>query len=82
MKKGTPLSELTLAELQAKKKTVQGAVIGLGIVMFFGLITLIYVAITAKKPGMLAISGGVAITLLPLINSLKQLNEEIKKRTS
>lgn len=81
MKKGTSLSELTLAELKTKKKGIQSATIGLGIVMLISFFVLLYLAITSKKPALMAIGGCFSITLLPVLISLKQINEEIKKRT-
>lgn len=81
MKKGASLSELSLEELQKKKKTLQGAAIGLGIVMLVACITLVYLAITSKKTSLLAVVIGCSITFLPCLISLGQINSELKTRT-
>jgi len=80
MKKTKPLNELSLDELQQKKKLVLGATIGLGIVMLIACIVLVYVAIIAKQPALLAIAVSCPATFLPIFINLQKLNNEIKNR--
>ncbi|MEA5461041.1 hypothetical protein VB796_18410 [Arcicella sp. LKC2W] len=75
------LSELTLEELQAKKKTLKGAIIGLGIVMVVAVATLVYLAIKTGNFVLIAGAMGCGITLLPSIIMVNQMNNEIKSRT-
>lgn len=80
MKKAKPLNELSLIELQQKKKVVLGAAMGLGVVMLIAVVVLVYVAITAKQPAFIAIGICSLINFLPIYNNLQKLNTEIKNR--
>jgi ABC-type bacteriocin/lantibiotic exporter with double-glycine peptidase domain len=80
MKKIIPLTELSLEELNNKKKTVTGAVIGLGIVMLVACTLLIYLSITAKKTSLIAVAICCPIMFLPILINLQQINKEIKAR--
>ena len=74
------LSNLSIQELQAKQKKLQGAVIGLGIVLVAACIALIYLAIVNNNYSLIAVAIGCSITMLPSIIVLHQLKSEIKKR--
>ena len=74
------LSNLSLEELQTKQKKLQGAVIGLGIVLVAACIALIYLAIVGNNYSLIAVTIGCSITMLPSIIVLHQLKTEIKKR--
>ena len=80
MKKTKPLSELSLDELQQKKKLVLGATMGLGIVMVIACIVLVYVAIIAKQPALIVIAVCCPTTFLPTFINLQKLKSEIKNR--
>jgi len=80
MKKTTQLSELTLDELIIRKKKMLGVTIGLGIVMLLAAIFIVYVALKSKNAGLMAVPIGSALTLLPTIINLSQINTEIKSR--
>ncbi|KGO94664.1 hypothetical protein [Flavobacterium subsaxonicum] len=80
MKKTRPLNELSMDELQQKKKVVLGATIGLGIVMVVACIISIYVAIIAKQPALLVIAVCCPTTFLPIFINLQRVNSEIKNR--
>ncbi|RWW92371.1 hypothetical protein [Flavobacterium cerinum] len=80
--KNNKLSGLTLEELYKRKKTLQGATIGFGIVMVIAFSILIYLVFQSKKFGLLAIMPAGFMTLLPGIIGLSQVNAEIKSRKS
>ncbi len=83
MKKIIPLTELSTEELYRKKQGVQGALIGLGLVMLAASVILIYLVITAKTPKVLAaIPVTCILALLPAFISFGQINTEIKNRNS
>lgn len=80
--KNNKLAALTSEQLEAKKKTLTGALIGLGIVMIIACSFLFYLAIVNKNYALLPISTGCFIILLPSLIGLKQINTEIKSRES
>jgi O-antigen/teichoic acid export membrane protein len=80
MKENKKLTDLSLEELHAKKKTLKGATIGLGIVMLIACATLIYLGIKNKNYSLITVAICCSITLLPSISSISQINTEIKKR--
>lgn len=83
MKKVTPLTELAIEELYKRKQSVQGALIGLALVMLAAFVILLYLVVTAKTPKVLAaIPLSCVLALLPAFISLGQINTEIKKRNS
>ncbi len=80
MKENNKLAALTKEELQTKYKKSKGVVIGLGIVMLFASITLIYVAITTENYAFIAVAIGSSMSFLPMIIDFKQIEKEIKSR--
>jgi divalent metal cation (Fe/Co/Zn/Cd) transporter len=82
MKENNKLAAFSTEELQNKYKKSKAAVIGLGIVMLFALITLIYLAITGPNYSLLAVAIGCSMAFLPSIIALKQMEKEIKSRKS
>ena len=82
MKKIVPLNELTLDELQAKKNMLKGAVIGLGCILLMACIACIYLAITAKKISLVTVVIGCALSFLPALANLRQINSEINRRNN
>ena len=80
MKENNKLAALTTEELQTKYKKSKGVVLGLGIVMLFASITLIYVAITTKNYAFIAVAIGSSMSFLPMIIEFKQIEKEIKSR--
>lgn len=78
--KSKKVNELTTEELNKQKKTLKGAIIGLGIVMIIAYSILAFVMFKTKNYVFLAIipSGGLA--LLPSAIRLKQINTELKTR--
>jgi hypothetical protein len=78
--KNKKLTELTLEELQAKKKQLKGIAIGLGSVMLVVSILLIYLGLKSKNYGSITVALFCSITLLPMFTSLNQINSEIKSR--
>lgn len=76
------LAELSLTELQERKKKMRGVVIGLGSVMVIALGILLFLAIRSKNYVLIAIIPGCLMTLFPVFISLSQLNTEIKSRQS
>lgn len=80
MKKIKPLKDLSLDELQQRKKMMLGVVIGLGSVILIAGIFVLYVAITTKKPGLIAVAVCGPISFLSNFINLQKINSEIKKR--
>lgn len=80
--KNNKLAELTSEQLEARKKTLTGALIGLAIVMVIACSVLFYIAITKKNYALMTVCTGCFITLLPSVIGLKQINTEIKSRES
>jgi hypothetical protein len=82
MKQNSKLTELTLEELQKKKKTIKSAIIGLGIVMLLAVTILIYFTIKNQNYAFLGVAFGSLISLLPSVIFLNQIETEIKSRNS
>ena len=78
--KKNQLSELTLDELYKKKKTLQGATIGLGIVMLIAFSILLYLVFKNRNFALITIIPAGLISLIPGIIGLAQVNSEIKLR--
>jgi hypothetical protein len=78
--KKNQLSELTLEELYKKKKTLQGATIGLGIVMVIAFSILLYLVFKSRNFALITIIPAGLISLIPGIIGLVQVNSEIKSR--
>ena len=73
-------ANLTLEELQEKRRKAKAVAIGMGIVMLLAITYLIYTAVTTKNYAFIAIAAGCSVTFLPVIISLNQMNTEIKSR--
>ncbi|SHF70251.1 hypothetical protein [Pedobacter caeni] len=78
--KKNQLSELTLDELYKKKKTLQGATIGLGIVMVIAFSILLYLVFKSRNFVLITVIPAGLISLIPGIIGLSQVNSEIKSR--
>lgn len=75
------LSDLSLEEIQTKKKKLQGVVIGLGIVLLVACATLIYLAFQNKNYSLIPIAIACLLTMVPSIIVLGQCIKEIKSRS-
>ncbi|MEG1591315.1 hypothetical protein [Chryseobacterium sp.] len=80
--KANKLSELSIEELESKKKTILSATIGLGIVMILACCALFYFAISSKNFALIAVAIGGSLTFVPSLISISQINSEIKSRKS
>lgn len=80
--KANKLSELSIEELESKKKTILNATIGIGCVMLIACCALFYFAITSKNFALIAVAIGSSMTLMPSFISIGQINNEIKSRKS
>ena len=80
MKEKNKFSHLTLKELQTKQKQLNGAAIGLSIVMVIALIILVGLIIKKENYTLLTFVFLIPVTLLPSFINLSQLNNEIKSR--
>lgn len=80
--KPNKLADLSLEQLESKKKTILGATIGLGIVIIVAFFFLFYVAISSKNFALIAVAIGSLMTLIPSFISIGQINSEIKSRKS
>lgn len=80
--KENKLSELSIEELESKKKTILGASIGIGIIMIIACCVLFYFAISSKSFALIAVGMGSLTTLIPSFISINQINTEIKSRKS
>jgi len=83
MKKGIPITELSVQELYNKKQSLQGVLIGLGLVMLVASVIILYLVFSSKTPKVLIIIPiTCSLTFLPAFISLSQINTEIKNRNS
>ncbi|WP_412467965.1 hypothetical protein [Pedobacter sp. KLB.chiD] len=81
MKKETSISAIPIEELHKKKKGLQGALIGLGLVLLIAGLIIIYLVFSSKMPKVLIIVPICSsLTLLPAFISLSQINTELKNR--
>jgi hypothetical protein len=80
--KANKLSELSIEELESKKKTILSATIGLGIVMILACCALFYFAISSKNFVLIAVAIGASLTFIPSLITIGQINSEIKSRRS
>ncbi len=80
MKNSKKLTDLTLEELQERKKKIAAPLIGIGIVLVIVCGILFYMAITKHMPALIAVSIGCLTTILPGFILLGQLQAEIKSR--
>lgn len=78
--KNQKFKELTLEQLYAPKKKVQGITIGIAILLLIAFCILFYLAVSTKKFALLTPAIGSFITLLPTLIVLTQINQEIKSR--
>jgi flagellar basal body-associated protein FliL len=83
MKKGIPITELSVQELYKKKQGLQGVLIGLGLVMLAASVIILYLVFSSRTPKVLTIVPlTCALAFLPAFISLAQINTEIKNRNS
>jgi len=81
MKKGIPITELSVQELYKKKQGLQGVLIGLGLVLLTAFVIILYLAFSYRMPKVLVIVPVCcSLTFLPAFISLGQINTEIKNR--
>jgi len=81
MKKGIPITELSVQELYKKKQGLQGVLIGLGLVLLTAFVIILYLAFSSRMPKVLVIVPVCcSLTFLPAFISLGQINTEIKNR--
>ncbi|AZB29557.1 MULTISPECIES: hypothetical protein [Chryseobacterium] len=80
--KANKLSELSIEELESKKKTILSFTIGIGSVMIIACCILFYFAIKSKNFALIAVAFGCSMTLMPSFISIGQINSEIKSRKS
>ena len=76
------LSDMTIDELNKRKNTLKGAMIGISIVMIIAYGILLYLVIKSKNFVFLTIIPSGFLTLIPIIMGLKQIDAEIKSRLS
>ncbi|MEH3114578.1 hypothetical protein [Pedobacter terrae] len=83
MKKETSISLIPVEELYKKKKGLQGALIGLALVLLIAAAIIIYLAFSSNMPKVLIIVPFCSsLTLLPAFISLSQINAELKNRNA
>lgn len=75
------LQELSIEELQSKKKTIKKLVLGLGVLMIMACTSLVILSVSMKKYVFIPIATGCIITLLPTGIALVQINKELKSRS-
>jgi hypothetical protein len=81
MKKETSVTAIPVEELYKKKKGLQGALIGLGVVLLIASVIIFYLAFTSDMPKVLImVPICSSLTLLPAFISLSQINAELKNR--
>lgn len=83
MKTNHKLSELPMEKLLARKKTMMGGAIGLGLVMLIACAILLYLSFQEKNLRILTVASTVSvISYLPSMINLGLVNKEIKLRNS
>ena len=80
--KNDKLNELSIEQLQAKKKTLKNAAIGMGIVMLIACSVLFYLSIKSKNFALITVAIACLLTLLPSFIGISQIKAEIKSRDS
>jgi hypothetical protein len=76
------LSYLSLEELISKKKKLQPILVVFTIIMFFGSIASLFLAIKYKDYAKLSLIGIYPLALLPGYLKMKKVNKEIKSRNT
>lgn len=76
------LQELSIEELQEKKRTIKKLVLGLGVLMIMACTSLVILSVSMKKYVFIPVAFGCIITLLPTGIALRQINKEIRSRHS
>lgn len=82
MPKNKTLSELTIDELNNKKKQSLSVMISFGIIMFIAIVVLLYLSIKTKKYALSGISASLFCVFIPIYINHTQINKEIKSRQS
>jgi len=83
MKKRVSIAELSVQELHKKKQGLQGALLGLSLVMLAAVVIIFYLVFSSKAPKVLVIVPiTCALTFIPAFISMGQINTEIKNRES
>jgi len=83
MKKETSISAIPVEELYKKKKSLQDALLGLGLVLLVATAIIVYLAFSSNMPKVLMIVPFCSsLTLLPAFISLSQINTELKNRNA
>ena len=80
MSKNKALSELSIEELNNKKKQSLGIMISFGIIMFIAIIVLFYLSFKTKKYALVGISASLFCIFIPIYVNSMQINKEIKSR--
>jgi len=80
--KANKLSELSLEELESKKKMILNATIEFGFVIFIACCSLFYFEITSKNFALIAVAICSFMSLMTSFINIRQLNVEIKSRKS
>ncbi|GHE23375.1 hypothetical protein [Sphingobacterium griseoflavum] len=80
MKKTKELTELTLEELQERKKKITALTIGLACVLLVACSILGYLAISKGTPSLVVVMLACLTTMLPGLILLLQVNREIESR--
>jgi hypothetical protein len=76
------LAQLSLPELQTRKNKLQGAIIGLAIVLVVALAVVLYVSINRKLYGLLATVPAMLLPLVLSVIGLNKISREIQARLS
>lgn len=82
MPKNKALTELTIDELNNKKKQSLGVIISFSIIMFIAIVVLFYLSYKTKKYALAGISASLFCIFIPIYVNHIQINKEIKSRQS
>lgn len=76
------LSDLTIDELNKKKKKSTAVMLSFGIVMCVAIVLLVYLAFKTKKYALSGIPASLFCLFIPIYVNYAQINQEIKSRQS
>ncbi|MGE8293162.1 MAG: hypothetical protein ACN6ON_15835 [Sphingobacterium sp.] len=82
MSENKALSQLTIEELNKRKKQSIGVMISFGIVMFIATVVLVYLSFKTKKYALSGVAAALFCVFIPIYVNNIQINQELKSRQS
>lgn len=82
MSENKALSQLTIEELNKRKKQSIGVMISFGIVMFIATVVLVYLSFKTKKYALSGVAAALFCVFIPIYVNNIQINQELRSRQS